>query len=102
MSPPLPALVVTAAGFAWVLAWALWRGWTGRRPAHLALAAMLAGGVAAMATDALLAQVAAGLAVVVLALRLLLSDRGPGFLTAAASLVAGLLLAAGTPWPGGR
>jgi hypothetical protein len=99
VTPPLPALVITAAGLLWVLGWALWRAGTGRRPAHLALALAMACGIAALALRATGIQVLAGLAAIGLALRLLMSDRGPAYLTAAAALVAGLMLAAGTPRP---
>lgn len=99
MTPPVPALIVTAAGIGWVILWALWRFRAERRAAHLVLALSLGAGVAALVQGATGVQILAGLAVLALAVRLLMTDRGPGRLTAAAALVAGLLLAGGTPRP---
>jgi hypothetical protein len=90
--------MLAGVGAAWL--WSLWRGAVERgqwRVVHLVMALMMAIGLGTLMMQRTVSEVAAGLVVILLALSLLLSYRGPGRLFAAVQLVWGMVLAIGTP-----
>jgi hypothetical protein len=91
-----------AAGALAAWGWALWslpRAAPNWRGVFLAVLVVMPAGVVAMAAGRLLAEVAAGLVLILLSLALLLSYRGPGRLFAVVQLICGMVLAIGTPRP---
>lgn len=91
-------VMLTGVAAAWL--WSLWRGAVERgqwRIVHLVMAAMMTVGLGTMVMQRPLSEIAAGLVVILLALSLLFSYRGPGRAFAAVQLVWGMVLAIGTP-----
>lgn len=98
------APLIMAAGVAAAALWSLWRAWAEPghwRWPHLAAAFVSAAGAVNMATGRTFAEVAAGIALILVAPAFLLSYKGPGRLFAAVHLIWGMVLAIGTPWPWG-
>ena len=95
---PVARWVMLAGGAAaWL--WSLWRGAVERgqwRVVHLVMAAMMAIGLGTAMMQRTLSEVAAGLVVILLAVALLISYRGPGRSFAVVQLVWGMVLAIGT------
>jgi hypothetical protein len=88
------------AGVGAACLWSLWRGAVERgqwRIVHLVMAAMMAVGLGTMAMQRTFSEIAAGLVIILLALSLLFSYRGPGRAFAAVQLIWGMVLAIGLP-----